>query len=408
MYDILDCAWRELMRRRSRMIVNVLGYFLAVVVMLILVSWLQFSRRASDEILQTTGTHFIVFSPSTFCCPLKAAEHKNQGTETFVAAGVTTQLFSSGMVDRIRALPGVKDASPYLSFRLKDPKDGHLFTIGGFDPGQPVSVGSTTCAPTDLTAGRFLSTSDRGVAMLEKAYADSRGLENGAKLTISGKKFTVVGIVAPATRPAKADIYLHIDDAEAIINVKRKTPFSRKDSVNIVLVEIKSSRLQDQAIRDVKNLDKKFTVSGFACYRPAATVMGINEKAIMFILVLVAFGTLVFSVKSQLSSVIERQHDIGILKAIGWSDRSVVSQILAESVMQALLGAAFGCIIAKYIVFLAPLREWSGIQSNLDVVLAPPILVAAVVLAVAGGVLAGVFPAWSAARKNPAEALRFK
>ena len=405
--DAWTCAWRELGRRKSRTIANIFGYLLAVSATLILVCWVQFTRKAADEVLTTVGTHFIAFVPSSYCCPeRKKRQEAADKSEGFIAVGGTTELIPANLVEKVKQLPTVKDASPYLSFRFRNEQDGHLFTIGGFDPDRLVSVGSTTCAPTDLVDGRFLNGRDRGVAMIEKSYADSRGLQTGDKMRISGRDVTVIGIVAPATRPAKSDVYLHIKDAEDAINRQRKTPFHYSDFINIVLVEVKSSRLQDQAIASVKQLYPKLEVNGFACYRPAAKVMGLNEKAILFLTILIGLSAVLFAAKSQFASVLERQRDIGILKAVGWSNRNIVFQILTESVVQALIGGIIGCALAVNIVYLVPLAKLSGIKAAIPMAIDFPTVLAAFVLSLAGGSIAGIFPALSAARKNPADALR--
>jgi putative ABC transport system permease protein len=406
MSDAWRCAWRELRRRKGRTLANVLGYLLAVAIAVVVVTALRFSEKAANQILNSTGTHFVAFVPAAVpaCgeCSVKAAGEKGEG---FVACGVATHLVPVSLAGKVGSLPTVRDASAYLSFRFKDPADGHLFTVGGFDPRNASAVGTTCCAATDVVGGRFTRPDERGVALLEEAYAKLRHLEPGDAVTIAGARFPVVGVINPGIRPAKADVYLPYRDAEEAINRRMEgTPI--RAEANVLLVEVASSRVQDEAIRSVKQLHPGLVVSSYACYRPAAQVMGMNEGAAWLLTIILAVAAVALSLKSQLASVIERRREIGILKAIGWTDGSIVSQLLAESVLQAAAGGVLGALVAVAILAVVPIKLLSGIETPVAVSLWPAALVGGVLLALVGGVIAGVFPALHAARQRPAEALR--
>ena len=58
-----EYAWRETVRRKGRTFANILGYLLAVAIMVVLVTTLVFSKEAASAVLTSTGTHFIGFIP---------------------------------------------------------------------------------------------------------------------------------------------------------------------------------------------------------------------------------------------------------------------------------------------------------------------------------------------------------
>jgi putative ABC transport system permease protein len=111
-------------------------------------------------------------------------------------------------------------------------------------------------------------------------------------------------------------------------------------------------------------------------------------------------------VASQYYSVIERSNDIGILKAIGWSERSLISQILAESFIQSVFGGMAGCITAILIYSVFPVSKWLGLDesyfSSPDLI----ILFTGYILTVLAGTLAGTITALMSARLKPADILR--
>jgi len=100
-------------------------------------------------------------------------------------------------------------------------------------------------------------------------------------------------------------------------------------------------------------------------------------------------------------SVTERTREIGIRKAIGAKRRSILFQFLFESSSICLLGGTIGIVIA------------AGLTAVINKMLMPasislPILLAAVLISIAVGVLAGVVPAYRGASLDPIEALRYE
>jgi putative ABC transport system permease protein len=149
-----------------------------------------------------------------------------------------------------------------------------------------------------------------------------------------------------------------------------------------------------------------------------------------------------FAVASLLtmSAVARRVAEFGTLKAIGWRTRRIVAQVLGESVAMGIVGAAVGvglgfagaAIISKVAPKLSALVPGSSGGGNFqtqtsngggpvqhviggtpDRTIAVPlhpsitvgVIVLAVVLAVAGGLLAGSFGSWRIARLRPVDAL---
>jgi putative ABC transport system permease protein len=104
-----------------------------------------------------------------------------------------------------------------------------------------------------------------------------------------------------------------------------------------------------------------------------------------------------------LMAAIERESEIGVLRAYGYPKRAVVSLLVAESTILGVVGAAIG----------APIALAVGMVVN-QILLADPLaftvaglryVAVGVVFGIVTALVAGLYPAWKAANKRPVEAL---
>jgi ABC-type antimicrobial peptide transport system permease subunit len=114
-----------------------------------------------------------------------------------------------------------------------------------------------------------------------------------------------------------------------------------------------------------------------------------NTSALFSILIFIFL--IIFSAKTQLTSLMERFREIGILKSLGWSNSKLSHQILLISIFQALVGASIGVLfgfliillIDSYHIKLFNLIEFQFKYSSISALL---------ILSLIGGLIAAIFP----------------
>ncbi|MCJ7487947.1 MAG: FtsX-like permease family protein, partial [Candidatus Aminicenantes bacterium] len=110
--------------------------------------------------------------------------------------------------------------------------------------------------------------------------------------------------------------------------------------------------------------------------------------------------------KTQFIAVVERRRDLAILKAMGQTNRILLAQILTESGLLSFIGGVGGCLIGAILLAAVPFGQFMRFPTA-DLIAVPPLVLGASPLfSLFGGLVAGIFPALSAAGQDPAEVLR--
>lgn len=304
------------------------------------------------------------------------------------------------------------------------------FSVLGIDAAATVGPLSSVT----VSEGRALEDSDAGasVAVVDAAYAASNDLGVGSTIQIADTAVEVVGVVASADAEVDtaADVYLPLDVAQGLAGVG--------EVVSTVYVQAGSADVIDAVRAEIAQALPDTTVSSQSDL--AASVSGSLSSASALISnlgtwlsIVVLLVALSLAVLFTISGVARRTREFGTLKAIGWSHGRVVGQVAGESLVQGLLGGAFGLLLGLgatlVINVLSPTISVSSAAGDAgpggrggpggfgqtaaataDIVLrapvTPSIIAAAVGIAVLGGLLAGAFGGWRAARLSPAAALR--
>ena len=297
-----------------------------------------------------------------------------------------------------------------------------------------------------LTKGRTFTAADanKNVAVLDANYATAHKLKVGSTVTIASKTFTVIGIVTQPQASSPPEVYIPLQRAQALAT-DPATGKSMKNEVNTVYVTAASAADIGAVQKEIQHLLPQATVTSSSDLASEITGSAASAAKLagalgrwLAVLVLIA----AFAVASLLTmaAVARRVPEFGTLKALGWRSGRIVSQVLGESVGTGIIGGALGVglgfagvaiidKIAPKLFATVPSATGGGLQTSVAGGAAGPIraagpaasnttiavpmsasvtvtaIVLAVLLAIAGGLLAGSFGGWRAARLRPAAAL---
>ena len=295
------------------------------------------------------------------------------------------------------------------------------YTIAGVDTSHP-SIGLVT--PAQVTKGHYFSGAAQ--ALVAPSYAAKHSLKVGSTLTLNGSSYKVVGIVQPPLGGQTADVYLPLAALQKLAGEKglanvalvRATSSS---AVGGVQQEI-SNTLQGSQVASSKQVADKITGS-------LVDASNLSSELGLVLSIVAAVAAFLIAALLTLTSVGKRVRELGTLKALGWTQRLVVRQVVGESLAQGVLGGIVGVglgIAAAALVDAfgpslsassttggsglfglgAAATRTASTHISLDAPLTVWLIVIGFALALLGGLLAGTAGALRAARLRPADALR--
>ncbi len=331
--------------------------------------------------------------------------------------------------------------------------------------GSGAALGPLSSAST--TSGRTFTAADANsdVAVIDSGYAKSAKLSVGSTVTVAKTSFKVIGIVSQSAASNPPEVYIPLERAQALGTADGKSlkgdvntiyvAANSAANINLVSKEI-SGTYPKATVTNANNLDNELTGS----LSSAANLAGSLGKWLAIAVLVAAF---VLASLLTTSAVSRRVREFGTLKALGWTSRRVVGQVVGEALVIGLIGGVVGVglgFLGSTLVshstgtltaalgpttgsatpggsrtftggfpggggfsgggfpgsgssgssFAGGFRRFSSTASHtVPVHLSAPVsgeaIAAAVVLAILGGLLAGSLGGWRAARLRPAAAL---
>jgi putative ABC transport system permease protein len=403
---------QELRHHHQRALVNILGIAVGIALFVSINALAAAYHNAVSLPFKNIGADLVVQKPEKRDVDSVQTPTSMQG----IRVPFSNQLVAPIEFRRLAAVKGVSDSAS--SLLLWDFAQGGFRTVMGIDLTQaglgPVKVKEW------LTEGRF-PTQD-GELVMEKHYAKFHHTHLGDTLSIGGHSFKVVGLLAikEGAQIAAANIYLPIADARKLLG-------SDATGANIVYLRlIDPSHLEQVKTQIGKDFQDMSVTSSDSFLELMGGVSKVSGQ-FAFIISLVALIAAIFLIiKTMLGNLVERSREIGILKALGWTEKDIEKQLMLEALLQSIVGGLFGLIIGYIISYfmgfisipattpwqlnLMPAFAKAEVAASnairLPVSISTGLISAALAISIITGMLASFFMGRRTARMKPADILR--
>jgi len=327
--------------------------------------------------------------------------------------------------------PDVIGAAPYVEAEGMLSNAGRLSgaAIRGVDPGEEAKVSDIHTkmlrgdfetlqgGEYNIVLGRYLAY-QLGAQVGDKiVLLISEGNVTPAGIVPRMRRFTVTGIFEVGMYEYDRTLtYIHLDDARRLFNLR--------DTVTGVRLQLTDMFESRRVVRELVNeLDGTYYLSDWTrrhanFFRAIAT-----EKTVMFVILTLIVAVAAFNIISTLVMVVtDKQADIAILRTLGATPRSIMAMFMVQGTFIGVIGTAIGVILGVLLSLnvenIVPALETllqtdllpddvyyiSDLPSKMEL---DDVLTVGFV-AFSLSVLAGIYPAWRAARTQPAEALRYE
>ena len=317
------------------------------------------------------------------------------------------------LVHDIAAIPGVAAAVPGVS-TLLDPASMGGISMPDMVVGDPPGADQgNQMYDAQVAQGRALTAGDADslVAVLGSALARKLGKSIGDTLEIRDRTFNVVGILEPTLTAPDATVIVPLAAAQEIYfadlpPVVRQSLRADQIVTDITVYPVEGTDAEALAARIEADIPNASAMTG----TEFDGVVGSSVAIFNAIIVGVALISLIVGglsvINTMAMSVAERTREIGIKRAIGGSRARVIRELVSEAGLIGLIGGLLGLGLGAVVVYLA--NEAGRSSGTILFQLTPQTAVFAVLFSTILGVVAGIIPAWNAARLDPVAALRYE
>ena len=391
-FQALKMAWSSILSNKMRSFLTMLGIIIGVMALIVLVSVVDGATKEVTDVVTSLGTNLL---------SIQILDNKGRPIHM-------------NDLEELRSLENLAEIAP---------SGNDLLTIRcGAEEGQAMITGTTPAfniiEHTEVEYGRAMNEADvsnhLNVAIINPPLArdilktDSVADAIGREFYLGGIPFKVIGVFGEA------------NETESMFSISSYTvmiPYTALIRISNIVYDVQSilaSAVSDEKLDELEreigqwllkrfnNDEKAFTIINMS------TILGAMDK-IMGTMTALLGGIAAISLvvggigimNIMLVSVTERTREIGIRKAIGAGQGSILLQFLIEALMLSLMGCALGVAISYTILKL--INYFSGHSFAMK----PDVVMLATVFSLFIGVIFGIYPARKAAKKKPIDALHY-
>jgi putative ABC transport system permease protein len=406
--DYFSFAVRGIRQRRMRSWLTMIGVFIGITAVVALISIGQGLSAAIDDQFKIIGSNRIMISPGGG----GVSEMSNPLMGSFSSAKLTDD-----DVKFIQKIKGVEFAEGPVMVSVKvEFKDQVKYLTSMNVPTDSESIKFFKSIDYFMLGeGRYVSSGEENKVNIGYETANDifdREIKIGDSILIEDQKFEVVGIYKKSGNP------MHDRKVSMSMDTARKM-FNMKDEVSSIFVTVKegfdvtdvSERIKKELRkhRGLKEGSEDFSVA------TAEQMVGMLKDLLLvvqFVLIGIAAISLIVGgigiMTTMYTSVVERTHEIGIMKAIGAKNSDIGMLFLIESGLLGTAGGIIGIILGISISLIVELGAKAAGVDMLKAYVSIQLILGALAFSFLVGTISGFLPAMRASRMKPVDALRHR
>lgn len=407
--DTIKLSFGALRKSKGRSFLTALGIIIGIASVIIIISVGGGAQSLIINQLNAVGTNLVVVLPG--------ASDENGPPASALGIVITTLKYDDAVAVG-NQIPNVVAVSSYNTGVGTAVYESNKADINFYG----VMSDYPEVENTELASGRFFNSDEErssvrlaiiGYQVAQDLFGSTNPL--GKKIKIKKEFFEVIGVMkergSSGFQNQDSNILIPVSTAQKImLGVKY---------VNYIRVKINEPDNIDSATEDIRLLLRdRHNLSGTMTddfsvrnTKQAIEILNSITNALKFFLAAIAGISLVVGgvgvMNIMLAAVNERVREIGLRKAIGARRADIMNQFIFEAIAITLTGGIVGIIIGVIVsAAIAVVARLLGYQW--DLVVSPLSIAVGCGVALAVGLIFGIYPASRAARLNPIEALRYE
>ncbi len=402
-WDLIRIGFREgLMTHKMRTSLTMLGVMFGVAAVIAIVSVAEGAKLELMRHIEAMGANTISIIARTLEGET-LGESRSKGNEGLTRADA--QALAS-------ILPSVKGMTPMKQVKA----DIIVGTVKGTSEVWATTPEYPALVNSRVGRGSFFTEEDmtfaRSVCVLGEAAARElfgNGDPLGQQVTIGRTTYDVIGVMA--RKPVSDEDLnrrIYVPLTAALLRVKRSPAASEIDRILLAITEGRQVKPTAEVALsilkrrhfDVGDVDISIPEEKLELQQKTRALMN-YVLAVMAAIALLVGGIGIMNI--MLATVTERTREIGIRRSVGATQHDILKQFLAEAVGISFVGGSIGILLGFGLGYgITWVAEWAQAVFSFQAALL------GFGVAVAVGLIFGIYPAWTAAKQDPITALRYE